>query len=487
MRIFILTGLVLLVLGACNQSTSQHQETAKNAELIANKATVYITAKDTDLRLSKTGDVIFEDYGQPLETQPFIYVDPYSTFQTMVGIGAALTDASAETFFKMPEDTQEKILSAYFDDEKGIAYNFARTNMASCDFSSASYHYIQEHDSLLAEFDISHDEEFKIPFIKKAITAAGGQLNMFVSPWSPPAWMKDNNNLLRGGKLLERYKKAWANYYVKFIQEYEKRNIPVWGLSVQNEPMAVQRWESCVYSATDERDFIKKYLGPTLHANGMENKNLIAWDHNRDQIFQRASTILNDPDAAKYVWGIGFHWYEPWTGGDMQFDNLKLVNNAYPDKKLIFTEGCVESFNIEQVDEWRLGERYGYSMLHDFNSGTVAWVDWNIILDETGGPNHVGNFCFAPIHANTQTGELIFTNSYYYIGHFSKFIQAGAKRIAASSSRSQIQATAFQNPDGSLAVIVLNKTEQSFKYKLMINGKATDLESLPHSIMTVVI
>ena len=479
--------LLLVALLGCAQASKPTATNATPEPFNATKAKVFITAKDTDLRLTETGEVAFSEYGQPKETQPFVLVDPAKTFQTMVGIGAALTDASAETFFKMPEAAQQEILTAFYDKEKGIAYNFARTNIASCDFSSASYNYVEEGDSALSTFTVKHDEAYKIPFIRKAIEAAGGKLDMFVSPWSPPAWMKDNNNVLKGGTLLEKYKKSWANYYVKFIQEYEKLGIPIWGLSVQNEPMAVQRWESCVYTATEERDFIKKYLGPALHDNGMESKNLIAWDHNRDQVYQRATTILSDPEAAKYVWGIGFHWYEPWTGGDMQFENLKLVNDAFPDKKLIFTEGCVERFDLAHVYDWYLGERYGYSMLNDFNSGTVAWTDWNILLDENGGPNHVGNFCFAPVHANTQTGEVIYTNSYYYIGHFSKFIQEGAKRIAVSSSRTDLQATGFINPDGSVVVVILNTSEKHFDYKLMLNGKATSLESLPHSISTIVL
>ena len=476
----------LLASGCGNQNTNKIVE--QPAECFnPQKASVFVTAKDTNLRLSNIGDFSFQVVDQPLEIQPFVFIDPSKTFQTMEGIGAALSDASAETFYKMPKAIQQQILTSFFDSKEGIGYDFARTNIASCDFSSGSYNYVDENDSLLATFSVKHDEEFRIPFIKEAIEAAGGKLKLFVSPWSPPAWMKSNNNVLRGGKLLDQYKQSWANYYVKFIQEYEAREIPVWGLSVQNEPMAVQTWESCVYTADEERDFIKTYLGPTLHNNGMGDKKLIAWDHNRDQIFQRASTILNDPDAAKYVWGIGFHWYEPWAGGDMQFKNVKLVNDAYPGTKLVFTEGCVEKFDLNRVDDWTLGERYGYSMLNDFNCGTVAWTDWNIILDENGGPNHVGNFCFAPVHANTQTGELIFTNSYYYIGQFSKFIKEGAKRIAASSSRDDLQITAFKNPDGSVAVVVLNRSEKEYGYLLMVGEKATKLQSLPRSIMTIVI
>jgi glucosylceramidase len=219
----------------------------------------------------------------------------------------------------------------------------------------------------------------------------------------------------------------------------------------------------------------------------MSSKKLIAWDHNRDLLYQRASVILNDKEAAKYVWGIGFHWYETWTGGPMQFDNLRLVNQAFPGKNLIFTEGCKEKFHIDSVNNWSLGEKYGYSMINDFNNGTVAWTDWNILLDETGGPNHVGNFCFAPVHADTKTGKLIYTNAYYYIGHFSKFIRPGAKRIGSSSSRAQLQTTAFANTDGSIVVVVMNTTDQKLPYHLWLQGNGAATESLPHSISTIVI
>jgi len=293
--------------------------------------------------------------------------------------------------------------------------------------------------------------------------------------------------MLKGGSLLPAFNQSWANYYVKFIQAYEKEGMPVWGLTVQNEPMATQRWESCLYTAEEERDFIKNFLGPTLHKNNMASKKLIAWDHNRDLIYQRASTLLADPMAAKFIWGIGFHWYETWTGSQQNFENLKRVKEAFPTKELIFSEGCVEKFNYDKIYDWSLGERYGLSMINDFNAGTAAWTDWNILLDENGGPNHVGNFCFAPIHANTQTGKLMYTNSFFYIGHFSKFIKPGAKRIISSPSRSMLISTAFQNPDGSIAVVVMNNTDQELPYQLWIKGNAAETVSLPHSINTLVI
>jgi glucosylceramidase len=450
------------------------------------KNLIYTTAKDTKYKLSEAGSLKWEAYKQPMENEVFVLVDPSKTFQTIYGIGGAITDASAETFHKLSKDKQKELLTAYFNKEKGIGYSLIRTNINSCDFSSASYTYVADHDTSLRTFDVSHDKQFKIPMINEATASAGGTLPLFVSPWSPPAWMKDNNNMLLGGKLKPEFRQAWANYYIKFIQTYEAMNMPIWGLSVQNEPMAKQKWESCIFTAEDERDFIKEYLGPTLRKAGMGNKKLIAWDHNRDLIYQRASTILNDPDAAKYVWGIGFHWYETWTGGGMQFDNLRRVYETYPEKNLIFTEGCKEKFSLPNIHDWDLGEKYGYSLINDFNNGTTGWIDWNILLDETGGPNHVGNFCFAPVHADSRTGELIYTNAFYYLGHFSKFVRPDAKRIATSSNREKLLATAFKNADGKLSVVVMNMSSEKMNCKLIIDGKQAALESLPNSISTIV-
>jgi glucosylceramidase len=454
---------------------------------IQKTVTVYTTAKNTNFRITKTDSGLkFSDFGQPLETQVCVFVDPTHSFQTILGIGGAITDASAETFAKMPAIVQKQLLTSYYDKVSGIGYTLARTNIHSCDFSSASYTYVSDGDKELKTFNIDHDKQFRIPLIKQAIAAAGGKLTLFVSPWSPPAWMKDNNSMIQGGKLLPQYRQSWANYFVKFINAYQKEGIPVWGLTLQNEPMAKQTWESCYFSAEDERDYIKTYLGPTLVKQGMSDKKLIAWDHNRDLIYQRASTIFNDKEAAKYIWGIGYHWYETWTGSAMMFDNVRRVAETFPDKKLMFTEGCTDRFDAARINEWALGEVYGHSMVNDFNNGTVGWTDWNILVDETGGPNHVGNFCFAPVIGDTKKGELIFTSSFYYIGHFSKFIRPGARRIISSSNRDMLETTAFKNTDGKIAVVVMNRSDKMVPYLLWVNNKAAKMESLPHSIVTLI-
>jgi glucosylceramidase len=153
----------------------------------------------------------------------------------------------------------------------------------------------------------------------------------------------------------------------------------------------------------------------------------------------------------------------------------------------MFTEGCFENFDLKKVNDWHYGEAYGRNMLTDFNNGTDGWTDWNVLLDEKGGPNHVGNFCFAPIHADVNTGKLMYMSSYYYIGHFSKFIRPGAKRIVSAASRGQLITTAFVNKDGKLAVVVMNDSNTKVPYSLWIKGKAAHTESLPHSIMTLVL
>lgn len=478
-RTFVYSCTLCLLLPAV-YARAQQQFSPKSAE-------VYITAKGTDYKLTKTETLTFTDKPQPLETEVSVFVDPAKKFQAMIGIGGALTDASAETFYKLPKAQQKELMTAYYDPQKGIGYTLGRTNIQSCDFSSDTYAYVANNDAALKTFSIAHDLKYRVPFIKEAIKAAGGKLTMFASPWSPPAWMKTNNDALHGGKLKPEYAQSWANMFVKFINAYQKQGIPIWAVTVQNEPMAKQKWESCIFNADDERLFVKNHLGPTLKAKGLANTKIIAWDHNRDMVYQRASTILEDKDAAKYIWGIGYHWYETWTGSSMRFENVKRVNDAFPNTHLLFTEGCIEKFNMDRVNDWALGEKYGYSMINDFNSGTCGWTDWNILLDEKGGPNHVGNYCFAPIIGDTQSGKLIYTNIYYYLGQFSKFVKPGSRRIAASASRDKLSSTAFVNTDGKLVVVVMNSSDDKVPYFLWIKGKAASITSLPHSISTMII
>jgi glucosylceramidase len=485
MKNFTLT-LLLLSFTLVSFGQTKSKTTAKKFSTNGKTVVVYTTSETPSQRISESARVKFTEKRQPPENEISVFVNPDKSFQTFLGIGGSFTDASAEVFARLSKDKQREFLESYYSKEKGIGYTLGRTTIHSSDFSSGSYTYITEGDKNLQSFSIEHDREFRIPFIKQAMQAAGGKLTLFVSPWSPPAFMKSNNSMLKGGSLLPEFYQPWANYYVKFIKAYEKENIPIWGLSIQNEPMATQRWESCLYTAEAERDFLKNYLGPTLAKQGLSDKKIIIWDHNRDLITHRVDTILGDKEAAKYVWGIGYHWYETWSGGEPMFENVEQVHASYPEKNLMVTEASIENFNASKYQLWANGERYGRSIINDFNNGTVGWTDWNLLLDETGGPNHVSNFCFSPIHADSKTGELIYTPPYYYIGHFSKFIKQGAKRIAAAASRSQLLTTSFQNPDGKIVTVVMNQSNKPVKYNYVIGTESAEVEILPDSIQTLI-
>ena len=473
-----------LLLAACGLNSSQPETSAPKSEAIRTTVQVISTVKDKPLRLTEENELVFMPATQPLETEVALFVNPNKTFQSFLGIGGAITDASAEVFSLLSPPVQSQFMNAYFG-EGGINYNIIRTSIHSCDFGLGSHTYIEEGDSALTTFNIEADRAKRIPMIKIAADMIGESLVFYASPWSPPAFMKTNKSMLRGGSLLPEYYQAWANYFIKFIQSYEAEGLPVWGVTIQNEPMATQRWESCIYTAEQERDFLKNHLGPSLARAGLGDKKVVVWDHNRDLITHRANTIFDDPEASKYAWGTGFHWYETWTGGLPKYDNLKLVKEAYPDKQLLFTEGCQEGFDPAHYERWSNAERYGNSMINDFNSGAVGGTDWNILLDETGGPNHVQNLCFAPIHADTQHDSLIFTPTYYYLGHFSRFIDPGALRVSSSASRSTIESTSFQNPNGSMVTVVMNQTNAPINYTLIIEEQEVRTFIPAHAMQTL--
>ena len=395
---------------------------------------------------------------------PQLMVNTERRFQTLEGFGAAFTEAAAVTWAALPADQAQTLLRDYFDARQGHGYRLCRVHMNSCDFALGNYaHADVAGDMALAHFNIDRDRQALLPMIKAAQAAAAETIHMLVSPWSPPAWMKTNGQMNGGGKLRPDCAAAWARCYVRFIEAYAAEGVPVWGVSVQNEPDATQRWDSCIYSAEEERDFVRDHLGPTLAAAGLGHIKIVIWDHNRDLMVERASVVYSDPAAAQFVWGCGFHWY-----GEDHFDHVQQLHDAWPDKALLFTEGCQEGG--PHTGEWELGERYGRSIINDLNRWTAGWIDWNLLLDETGGPNHVGNLCSAPILADRATETLMHQSSYFYLGHFSRFIRRGAQRVLCAATKQALEATAFVNPDGSTAVVVMNRSEAAITFTLSLNG-----------------
>ena len=437
----------------------------------------YLTTRDSQARLAAQ-----PAWGQgPVPAGAAeLLVDPAHQFQEIEGFGGAFTEAAAVTLHKASPAHQEEILRAYFDPVHGLGYSLCRTHINSCDFSLGNYaHADRPGDIALQHFSIERDRRDLVPMIRAAQRVAGQPLKVFASPWSPPAWMKTNGEMNHGGSLRPECREAWAGCYVKFIEAYEAEGIPIWGLTVQNEPAAVQRWDSCTYTAEEERDFVRDHLGPALHRAGRQDVKLMVWDHNRDLLYHRAKPIYDDPECSRFVWGAAFHWY----GGDF-FDNVQRVHDAWPEKKLVFTEGCVEGG--PHLGEWAVGERYGASIVNDLNRWTVGWVDWNLLLDEQGGPNHVGNYCSAPILYDTRAGAIHYQSSYHYIGHFSRFIRPGARRVAVGNPRDGLDATAFRNEDGSVVVVAMNRTHAPIPLAIRIGEEIARGELPAHAILTLV-
>lgn len=439
---------------------------------------VIVTAKDTGDRLTAKEDVSLSSAALD-PSAPALVIDDTKTYQTIVGFGGSFTEAAAYALAKMSPDKRQEALWSYFDPVKGLGYTLCRTHINSCDFSLSNYAYDEvEGDTQLKHFDIAPDKRFLIPMIKDAMAVPGADFKIFSSPWSPPAWMKTNGQMNHGGKLKPDCRNAWALYYAKYIKAYRQEGIDIWGITVQNEPAAVQVWDSCIYSPEEEGQFVRDHLGPTLAKEELGNIKIMVWDHNKDIIFQRVEPILSDPETAKFVWGVGFHWYS----GD-QFENLDKVHNAFPDKHLLFTEGCQEGG--VHLGSWKLGERYAHDIIGDLNNWTVGWVDWNMVLDENGGPNHVGNYCDAPIIADSKQNKLIYQSSYYYLGHFSKFIRPGAVCIDSTLKNCPLEATAFKNTDGRIAAVIFNRTDQAVPLNIVLPDGTAKQTALPHSIMTV--
>jgi glucosylceramidase len=407
-----------------------------------------------------------------------LWVDTSRRFQRLEGFGGAFTEAAAITWLKLSETQREAFLRACFDVRHGHGYTLCRVHMNSCDFSLGNYaHVEQAGDIALTSFSIERDLQALLPMIQAAQRVAGAPLKLLVSPWSPPAWMKDSGRMNDGGRLLPKHRAAWAQCFVRFIRAYEAEGVPIWGVSVQNEPEARQRWDSCIYNAEEERDFVRDHLGPALHAAGLARVRIVVWDHNRDAMVERASVIYGDAEAAKYVWGTGFHWYM-----EDHFDHVQLVHDAWPDKQLLFTEGCQEGG--PHWDRWELAERYARSMINDLNRWTVGWIDWNLLLDEQGGPNHVGNFCSAPFLAVPAEDGLHPQSSYAAIGHFARFVRPGAERVLCAATRERLECTAFVNPDRSVAVVVLNRSEHDLAFSLAIDGVGHAADLPAHAIAT---
>ena len=395
--------------------------------------------------------------------------------QTILGFGGAITESVGYTLSKLSPERQNELLSACFGQD-GLRYTMARTSIDSCDFSLAPYEASASEGTPLA---LTHDQQYTIPYLKAASALCPVPLSLMLTPWSPPAYMKENNRRDNGGALKPAYYAAWADYICRYLAVYRAAGLQVTRLSVQNEPNAVQTWDSCTFTPAQEKHFLRDFLVPALQKNGFPNIAVYIWDHNKERLFDRVCAIA-DEETLPMISGAAFHWYS----GD-HFDAIRLVRQIYPQLELLFSEGCIEYTRFSADNGLQNARMYGHDMIGNFNAGMNTFLDWNIALDENGGPNHAKNYCEAPILCDTRRGTYEKQLSYYYIWHFSHFIEPGARHIASTRFSEEVDAAAFQNPDGSIIAVLLNLLPAQKEVFLRMQGSIIPLLLDGDSICTV--
>merc|ERR1719356_2294427 len=285
--------------------------------------------------------------------------------------------------------------------------------------------------------------------------------------------------------------KAWAKYISKWISAYRGHGVPIWAVTVQNEPENNATWEACLLSPGEEADFLGKYLGPALRSEH-PNVSIFVYDHNKDHVAHWARVIRKHRAAAKYADGIAFHWYS----GD-GFEDVASIHATMPNLQLLASEATYERWRWKEgatlaTGEWSFGEGYAHDIIGDLNAGSIGWIDWNLLLDENGGPNHVDNVCDAAMMANLSKGDVYHHPQYYYIGHFSKFIHPDSVRlVTAVGPTPRYNGTGrpygtCTGEDGRVATVVLNCGEDAIDFKLLHGERAASTSIPPHSIQTYV-
>jgi glucosylceramidase len=443
------------------------------------------TAKDSTDRLSPKPPISFTNEYTWSRDEVVLKIDTNIEYQEILGFGGAFTEASAYVYYLLDKKIQNRIMDLYFGAD-GLQYSVGRVHIGSCDFSLKSYNFDNFTDDFsLSRFDISHDKRQMIPFIKQALNTSKLPIKIYATPWSPPGWMKGNGHMVGtsepGLKQDDAYHKTWANYLSMFITAYKKEGVDLWGMTVQNEAEAVVPWESCYYSPENERDFIKNFLGPIMSVDH-PNLTIMIWDHNKDRVVPWVKTIFSDPEAAKYVKGTGIHWYS-----GSQFENVEEAHKLFPEKFILATEAC----NCPGVllGDWSRGESYGYDIIGDLNAYAVGWVDWNLLLNAEGGPNHLNNFCDASLIGDVDNQILHIQPTYYYMGQISKFLLPGSKRVNVQSS-SNVNGTlsyvGVVTPNDEVAIVVMNQANNTVDLRFIDNGMTATYALPPRAITTFI-
>ncbi len=455
---------------------------------------------------------------------------PDYLFQEIDGFGCAMTETACYLLSKMTPEIRKEALERWFGDI-GVNAKFVRIHIDSCDYSLEEYQAVKDplKDPVLTTFSISRDKKYIIPVVKEAMELSKEPVSILLSPWSPPVqWktppeIKKNDaavyggkessvdltkpNRCFGGRLKPEYYASWAKYLVKFIQAYLAEGLNVTMLSIQNEANAATSWDSCVWTGEEEREFLEGHLYPAMKEAGLDKKiGLYIWDHNKERMVEHIDEVMKG-EAADMIEGFAYHWYT----GD-HFEALSLLGGRYPDKVLMHSESCglhipgkVIAFDLPR-EEWaglppevqellkltplevdfQDAKNYAHDIIGDINHGMNRWIDWNMIVDRTGGPRHVPGGFAAPMIAE-EDGSYTCTVSYEYIRQIAQTIRPGARRMGISVYGHEVEGTAVKNPDGTVGIVLLNQQKSQLPVALRMQGYLWKITLPGETLSTVVL
>ncbi|MGD1081334.1 MAG: glycoside hydrolase family 30 beta sandwich domain-containing protein [Candidatus Sulfotelmatobacter sp.] len=399
-----------------------------------------------------------------------ITVDETTQYQQMDGFGGSLTDSSAWLIWsKLSASQQTTLMQQLFSPSSGIGISFLRQPMGATDFSaSGNYSYDDmssgQTDPNLTNFSVAHDAAYIIPLLNQAL-AISSNIKVVAVPWSPPAWMKTTGTM-NGGNMNTAYFPSLAQYFVDFVQAYQQRGIPIYALSVQNEPLySTTGYPSESLAATEESTFIASNLGPALSAAGLGNVKIFAYEHNWDNAAYPESVLGSS--AVQFVAGSSFHCY----AGDPSAQST--VKAAFPAKDIWFTEcSGITSTTFPGDLVWN-----AENLLIGATRNWARSVSlWNLALDQNSGPkNGTCSNCrgVVTIDDSVSPANVTLNVEYYILGHLGKFVVPGAHRIDSNTfGAGSIEDVAFQNPDGSIVLLVLNSATSAGTFTVSFQGQS---------------
>ena len=427
----------------------------------------WVSSSDMSQKLSPQPPLNFA--AGPSDAKTTIHVDPSRTFQSILGLGSSLEHSTCYNISRLPSDQQEKVMESLVDAEMGIGMSLMRVCIGTPDFTSSGwYSYddrpLSEADPELKHFSIDKDKPYVLPMLKLALQK-NPHLVFFASPWSPPGWMKTSRELC-GGRIDLKHFPSLARYFVRFIEAYEAEGIKIYAITPQNEPgYSPSSYPTCGWTAGQQRDFIRDYLGPEFQARGISTK-IWCYDHNFNNL-RFPTTILGDPGAARYVDGTAFHHYEGKPSA------MTTLSDRFPDKHVYFTEGSV------------FGMKGAAQIVEFLRNGARSYNAWVTIIDHKGQPNPGPHDCSPTcVVLNSSNLTLDYRFDYYMYGQFMKFIRPGAVRVHSDEPSGSLPNCAVRNPDGSIVLVVVNRKAQPSVLDIEWNNTHLTSEIRGNSVAT---